>query len=207
VGYALYLAQNGNKHPKAKPLSGFGGAGVLEVVDDFDGDTYRAVYTVRFAESIYVLHTFQKKSRSGIATPPQEIATVRARLKTVEMLHRDWLAQEEPKMNDNTSIFVGSGNVFADLGLPNPELLLAKAKLIVQIQDFMDKHLLTLAQIAAQIGVTEEQVGRLLAGRLDDFTFDQLFQFLNRLGRRVEVRISAENYPPEEATLSVVAAY
>jgi len=179
----------------------------LEVVDDFDGDTYRAVYTVRFAESIYVLHTFQKKSRSGIATPPQEIATVRARLKTVEMLHRDWLAQEEPKMNDNTSIFVGSGNVFADLGLPNPELLLAKAKLIVQIQDFMDKHLLTLAQIAAQIGVTEEQVGRLLAGRLDDFTFDQLFQFLNRLGRRVEVRISAENYPPEEATLSVVAAY
>ncbi len=207
MGYALYLAQNGNKHPKAKPLSGFGGAGVLEVVDDFDGDTYRAVYTVRFAESIYVLHTFQKKSRSGIATPPQEIATVRARLKTVEMLHRDWLAQEEPKMNDNTSIFVGSGNVFADLGLPNPELLLAKAKLIVQIQDFMDKHLLTLAQIAAQIGVTEEQVGRLLAGRLDDFTFDQLFQFLNRLGRRVEVRISAENYPPEEATLSVVAAY
>jgi len=97
VGYALYLAQNGNKHPKAKPLSGFGGAGVLEVVDDFDGDTYRAVYTVRFAESIYVLHTFQKKSRSRIATLPQEIATVRARLKTVEMLHRDWLAQEEPK--------------------------------------------------------------------------------------------------------------
>jgi phage-related protein len=60
VGYALYLAQCGEKHPSAKPLKGFRGTGVLEIVEDFDGDTYRAVYTVKLAGVVYVLHTFQK---------------------------------------------------------------------------------------------------------------------------------------------------
>src|SRR6202166_4892241 len=69
VGGALWDAQLGLKAPFAKPLKGFQGAGVLEVVDDFDGDTYRAVYTIRFAEVVYVLHVFQKKSKHGIATP------------------------------------------------------------------------------------------------------------------------------------------
>ena len=63
IGYALWVAQIGDKHPGAKPLQGFGGAGVLEVVEDFRGDTFRAVYTVKFAERIYVLHVFQKKSK------------------------------------------------------------------------------------------------------------------------------------------------
>ena len=81
VGYALYLAQCGDKHPATKPLKGFKGAGVLEVVEDFDGDTYRAVYTVKFAGVIYVLHAFQKKSKQGIATPKQDIDLIEARLK------------------------------------------------------------------------------------------------------------------------------
>jgi phage-related protein len=63
IGYALYLAQVGAKHQDAKPLAGFGGAGVLEVVEEYDGDAYRAVYTVRLAGAVYVLHAFQKKSR------------------------------------------------------------------------------------------------------------------------------------------------
>lgn len=79
VGYALYLAQSGQKHPHAKPLRGFG-SGVLEVVEDYDGNTYRAVYTVRLPTAIYVLHAFQKKSTHGIATPTKEIEMVRARL-------------------------------------------------------------------------------------------------------------------------------
>src|ERR1700740_336976 len=70
-GFALYLAQCGGKHPDAKPLKGFSGAGVLEIVEDFSGDTYRAVYTVRFADAVYVLHVFQKKSKKGIATPKE----------------------------------------------------------------------------------------------------------------------------------------
>lgn len=90
VGYALYLAQKGEKAGNARPLKGFGGASVLEVIEDHEGDTYRAVYTVRFAEVVYVLHAFQKKSRKGIATPPQEIEKIRFRLKRAEEEHRTW---------------------------------------------------------------------------------------------------------------------
>jgi phage-related protein len=77
----LYQAQCGEKHPDAKPLKGFQGAGVLEVVEDFDGDTYRAVYTVRFVGVVYVLHVFQKKSKRGIATPKPDMDLVEGRLK------------------------------------------------------------------------------------------------------------------------------
>ena len=84
MGYALYLAQIGKKHDSAKPLRGFGGAGVLEVVEDHGGDTYRAVYTVRFAAAVYVLHAFQKKSRKGRGTPKSEIDLVRRRLRMAE---------------------------------------------------------------------------------------------------------------------------
>lgn len=80
VGYALYLAQIGAKYEGAKPLKGLG-SGVLEVITDHRGDTYRAVYTVRFAERVYVLHVFQKKSKKGIATPQSDIDLVRQRLK------------------------------------------------------------------------------------------------------------------------------
>ncbi len=80
-GYALFLAQTGGKHDQAKPLQGFGSAGVLEVVEDFRGDTYRAVYTVRFEERVFVLHVFQKKSKSGIATPKKDRDLIRDRLK------------------------------------------------------------------------------------------------------------------------------
>src|SRR5690348_6384616 len=69
VGQALFDAQTGGKHPDAKPLRGFRGAGVLEVVEDHDGSTYRVVYTVRFAGAVYVLHAFQKKSKRGVTTP------------------------------------------------------------------------------------------------------------------------------------------
>jgi phage-related protein len=81
VGYALYVAQCGDKHPSAKPLKGFKGSGVVEVVEDFDGDTYRAVYTTKLAGVIYVLHSFQKKSKQGIATPKQDIELIETRLK------------------------------------------------------------------------------------------------------------------------------
>lgn len=80
-GYALYLAQNGLKHQQAKPLKGFGSAGVLEVLEDFDGSTYRAVYTVRFSDGVYVLHCFQKKSRKGIETSKHDKDMIEARLK------------------------------------------------------------------------------------------------------------------------------
>jgi phage-related protein len=90
IGGALWEAQIGRKAPWAKPLKGFGGAGVLEIVDDHDGDTYRAIYTVRFAGVVYVLHAFQKKSKRGIATPQHEIALIQQRLKRAEEDHAAW---------------------------------------------------------------------------------------------------------------------
>ena len=95
MGFALYEAQKGNKHVDAKPLKGFSGAGVLEVVDNHDGDTYRAVYTVRFAEAVYVLHCFQKKSKSGIATPQQDLDLIKARLKVAEEMHTEWQKKKQ----------------------------------------------------------------------------------------------------------------
>jgi phage-related protein len=87
VGYALHKAQGGDKHPSAKPLKGFSGAGVLEVVEDHAGDTFRAVYTERFEGAIYVLHAFQKKGQKGLATPKQEIELVKRRLAIAEADH------------------------------------------------------------------------------------------------------------------------
>ncbi len=88
VGFALYHAQRGVKHESVKPLRGFAGAGVLEVVENHDGNTYRAVYTVRFAEVVYVLHIFQKKSKRGIKTPKQDIDLITQRLREAEALQR-----------------------------------------------------------------------------------------------------------------------
>ncbi|TAK81511.1 MAG: addiction module toxin RelE [Betaproteobacteria bacterium] len=80
-GYALYLAQIGERHEQAKPLRGFGSADVLEVVEDWRGGTYRAVYTVRYAARVFVLHVFQKKSKKGIATPKPDMDLIKERLK------------------------------------------------------------------------------------------------------------------------------
>ena len=85
-GYAFYLAQIGRKHEQAKPLKGFGSAGVLEVVEDRGGNTYRAVYTLRLVGKVFVLHVFQKKSRRGIATPKSELSLIRERLKKAEQI-------------------------------------------------------------------------------------------------------------------------
>ena len=84
IGYALFQAQEGKKPAAAKPLKGFGGAGVLEIIENFCGDTYRAVYTVSFKNVVYVLHCFQKKSRHGIKTPHQDIGLIKARLKAAQ---------------------------------------------------------------------------------------------------------------------------
>lgn len=86
-GYALYAAQLGERPPEAKPLKGFGGAGVMELVEDYKGDAYRAVYTVRFATRIYVLHVFQKKAKHGHETPKRDLDLIRDRLKQAERLY------------------------------------------------------------------------------------------------------------------------
>ena len=95
IGFALYAAQQGGKHADAKPLRGFSGAGVLEVITDHRGDTFRAVYTVRLAGRVYVLHAFQKKSKAGIQTPKAEINLIKSRLKRAEEEHAAWLERRK----------------------------------------------------------------------------------------------------------------
>jgi phage-related protein len=85
VGYAIYAAQKGETDPAAKPMKGFSGASVMEIVAPFDGDTWRTVYTVRLKGIVYILHAFQKKSKSGIATPKKEIVLIRRRLASAEI--------------------------------------------------------------------------------------------------------------------------
>ncbi len=95
VGKALRAAQYGKKHDKAKPLTGFGGAGVLEVFEDDDGKAYRAAYTVKFAGVVYLLHAFQKKSKRGRETPKPDMNLVRDRLRQAEVKYADWCAERE----------------------------------------------------------------------------------------------------------------
>jgi phage-related protein len=83
-GFALSLAQSGDKHDAAKVLKGFGGAGVLEVVENDEGGTYRAVYTIKYAEAVFVLHCFQKKSKRSIATPKEDTDIIHSRLKIAQ---------------------------------------------------------------------------------------------------------------------------
>jgi phage-related protein len=88
TGYALYIAQHGGKHQDTKVLSGFGGAGVLEVIKDYRGDTFRAVYTVKYAGTVFVLHAFQKKSKSGRQTSRRDIELIKQRLREAEQIAR-----------------------------------------------------------------------------------------------------------------------
>jgi phage-related protein len=89
MGYALYVAQCGGKHRDTKTLTGFGGAGVVEIIKDYRGDTFRTVYTLRYAGVVYVLHAFQKKSKTGRATPKRDSALVKHRLREAEQIARE----------------------------------------------------------------------------------------------------------------------
>lgn len=97
LGYALRQAQQGGKHQDAKVLKGFGGAGVLEIVEDYDGSTYRGVYTVRFADIVYLLDAFQKKSKKGIKTPKPDMDRIKARLKDAERHYTLWRRTQEQR--------------------------------------------------------------------------------------------------------------
>ncbi|HVX87228.1 MAG TPA: type II toxin-antitoxin system RelE/ParE family toxin [Phycisphaerae bacterium] len=103
IGFALWYAQMGDRHPAVKALHGFGGASVLEVVEAHAGDTFRAVYTVWFAKAIYVLHVFQKKSKTGTKTPAHEMALVQARLKLAQADYQQYLTElpDEDSHNDS----------------------------------------------------------------------------------------------------------
>lgn len=113
-------------------------------------------------------------------------------------------AKRRTKSVKNTEVEVGSGNVFADLGLPDAEERLLKANLVFQIAQLIDKKKLTQAKVAERIGLDQPKVSRLLRGHLDGFSVDRLLTILNRLGHSVEVRISAKERAPEKSHTRVL---
>jgi len=187
-GNGLYLAQCGDKPTIAKPLKGFPGSGVLELIEDHRGNAYRAVYTVRFADAVYVLHVFQKKSKSGIKTPKHEIELIRERLRQAQNTTRINMAtRKRTTRSVRHSVQAGSGNVFDDLGLRQSDARLAKAELARQIAMVVDEAGWTQKQAAERLDIDQPKVSALLRGHLQGFSTDRLIRFLNAIGQEVEI--------------------
>lgn len=180
IGYALYLAQMGDKSRSAKPLVGFDGAGVLEIVENHDGSTYRAVYTVRFETSLYVLHVFQKKSKRGIKTPkPTSNSSDTAYRPPATMLKRRRM----------TEVLKGTTNVFADLGLPDADTHLVKAGIARRIDIEIEKRAMSEAAAAEAIGVSIESLDDIRRGRFRAISLETLMQCLVALGHSVTIAV------------------
>jgi predicted XRE-type DNA-binding protein len=142
------------------------------------------VYTVRFKDSSYVLHAFQKRSTRGIATPKREIELVRRRLADAERHHRERLKSHGEE--DQDCVEESSGNVFADRGLPNPEQEQLKAGLTLQIFRVLKARRLTQAQAGKVLGIPQPHMSDLLTGRARGFSAERLMDFLAALGHDVE---------------------
>jgi phage-related protein/predicted XRE-type DNA-binding protein len=180
MGYALYVAQRGGKHRDAKAVRGFGGAGVVEIIEDYRGDTFRAVYTLRFARAVYVLHAFQKKSKTGRETPRRDIDLIKQRLREAE------LCQGDEAMSKKRYEF-GSRNVFKDIGVPNAEEHLVKAQLVFKIDAIMKQRRLKQVEAAELFGVRQPDVSKMLRGEFRQFSVERLLRFLVALDQDVEI--------------------
>jgi phage-related protein/predicted XRE-type DNA-binding protein len=202
MGLAINDAQNGEEHPRAKALKGFGGRSVLEVVDNEDGDTYRAVYTVRFAGVVYVLHAFQKKSKKGIETPKRDIEVIKGKAQVGRSALPRELWKRSEDMSNDKKVTAGSGNVFADLGFANPEEELLKAKLIREIRSIIKRRKLTQAKAAILLGLKQPDVSSIITGRVGKFSLDRLVRCLDRLDYKVDVVV---RHKPRRASRAIAA--
>ena len=198
-GYALFFAQEGKQHADARIMKGFGDASVVEIRENDPSGTYRAVYTVRFAGTIYVLHAFQKKSRKGIATNQRDLEAIRRRLKVAKA---DYEGQEEamkkssPRGSKNESrITIGSGNVFADLGLPNAEEEAVRASLVLHLATELEARGLTQSEAAKLLGVDQPTVSRIMRGRFERFSLERIIRVLVSAGRDVKIVIPPARRP------------
>ena len=164
LGYALYVAQAGKKHEKAKALHGFGSAGILEIVEEWRGNAYRAVYTVRFSAAVFVLHVFQKKAKRGIATPRQDMELIRKRLEVAEQ-HGEGATKMSNRKVKGVEVEMGTGNVYADLGFADADEMLIKAQLVSKIAEIIKRKGLTQTQAAQLLGMPQPKLSNLLSGR------------------------------------------
>lgn len=176
MGHALYVAQQGGRAPNVKTLQGFGGGSVVEIVEDFDGGTFRCVYTTRIRENILVLHVFQKKSLRGTATPQRDIDLVRSRLK-------DALERSEDQESQMTK------SAFHELGLADADDLVAKSHLMRFLAAEIRKRGLTQAAAGELLGLDQPNVSALVNEKISRFSVEKLMQLVARLGYGVSIRI------------------
>lgn len=200
MGNALGIAQFGGRAPSAKPWKGLG-SGVLEVVESHDGNAYRAVYTVRFEEAVYVLHAFQKKSPTGIRTAKRDVDLVAERLKAAQ---KDHMASRSAEPRE--SITRGTGNVFADLGFADAAERQAKLRLAYALNQLLDERKLPQAEAAKVLGVSQPKVSALRNYRLAGFSVERLMNLLTALDQDVEIVIRKKPRSRKAARISVVAA-
>ncbi len=156
------------------------------------GDTWRAVYAVQFSDAVYVLHVFQKKAKSGIATPKKDIDLIKQRLavKLSGIIERGSIEMKtKGSGKSSTRVTESTGNVFADLGLPNPEQELLKARLTLQIHGIIQQRGLTQTEAAKVLGVKQPQVSLLMRNRAGSFSVGRLIDFLTALGQDVEITV------------------
>jgi phage-related protein/predicted XRE-type DNA-binding protein len=190
MGHALHVAQQGGKVLYAKPLRGLGGgATVIEIVVDHDGETFRNMYCARIGNYIYVLHAFQKKSKKGIETPKLEMDLVKTRLKTAKRVGKGagGLAMKADTEDGLQPVIPSSGNVFADLALPDSEELLVKSKLAMKIAEIISSRGLSQTQASAMLGIPQPKVSMIQNGKLRGFSVEKLCQLLTLLGRDVDI--------------------
>jgi phage-related protein/predicted XRE-type DNA-binding protein len=204
IGYALFEVQKGGKPASAKPLKGFGGAGVLEIIENSAGDAYRAVYTVRFEKVVYVLHCFQKKSKHGIKTPKQDIDLIKQRLRLAEEAYKANREGEEYVMSTKEKVHKGSGNVFVDVGVAHPERVMARAQIMLRISEIIKERGLTQRKASKLLDIPQSKVSCLMNGKLSNFSLDHLFELLNALDRDVEIIIKPKTKEEKFATTQVL---
>jgi phage-related protein/predicted XRE-type DNA-binding protein len=189
MGHALHLAQMGEKSPDAKPMRGFHGAGVLEVVENYGGNTYRAVYTVKLESGVYALHAFQSEVAQGHR---DRSARPRAREEAATGRRANRPGEEDRKESGmshsiKAPVTRSSGNVFEDLRVAEPAEALAKSELAALIARALRARRLTQTAAARLLGIDQPKVSELLRGRLTRFSTERLMSFLTLLGRDVEI--------------------
>jgi phage-related protein/predicted XRE-type DNA-binding protein len=197
LGFALYQAQIGQKHESAEILHGFAET-VWQVRADGPAGTYGPVYVAQFREAGYVLHAFQKKAISGIATPQRELDLIRQRL------HLAQASREARKLKmPNRESTPSSGNVFADLDLPDADDLLAKADLAGKIIGEIQRRRITQAQAAEILRIDQPKISALKQGKLSGFSVERLMRFLLLLGRDIEIAVKDKPRSRPRARLRV----
>ena len=176
----------------------------MKVVESHDGNAYRAVYTVRFEKAAYVLHEFEKKSPSGIPTATRDVDLVAERLKTAERTMRNTMASKSAERKE--LVTRGTGNLFADLGLPDAAQRQAKLRLAYTLNQVLDGRKLSQADAAKVLRVTQPKVSALRHYKLAGFSVERLMNLLTALDHDVEIVIRRKPRSQKTGRISVVVA-